>query len=101
MSAWRFVATTVSMLAGARTMRTVIASTSSLSQDTSGNSAATSAAISSHMTMPWRWAFDFVTTVSFFRGRERASAKAKRMMRVTPARVKIAISVPTSSGRPR
>ena len=48
---------------------------------------ATSAAISSHITMAWRWAFDLVTTVSSLRGRERASAKAKRMMRATPARV--------------
>ena len=63
----------------------VMASTSILSQVTSGNSAATSAAISSHITMPWRWALDLVTTVSSLRGRERASSKAKRMMRVTPA----------------
>ena len=82
-------------------MRMVMASTSILSQVTSGNSRATSAAISSHITMPWRWAFDLVTTVSSLRGRERASAKAKRMMRVTPARVKIDTSVATSSGRPR
>ncbi len=48
--------------------------------------------------MPWRWALDLVTTVSSLRGRERASSKAKRMIRSTPARVKIATSVPTSSG---
>ena len=63
-------------------MRMVMASTSILSQVTSGNSRATSAAISSHITMPWRCAFDLVTTVSSLRGRERASSKAKRMMRV-------------------
>ena len=63
-------------------MRMVMASTSILSQVTSGNSRATSAAISSHITMPWRCAFDLVTTVSSLRGRDRASSKAKRMMRV-------------------
>ncbi len=57
-------------------MRTVMASTSILSQVTSGNSRATSAAISSHITMPWRWAFDLVTTVSSLRGRDCASLKA-------------------------
>ena len=82
-------------------MRIVIASTSILSHVTSGNSRATSAAISSHITMAWRCAFDLVTTVSSLRGRERASAKAKRMMRSTPARVMIETSVATSSGRPR
>ena len=95
MSACRLVATIVSMLAGFSTIRIVIASTSILSQVTSGNSRATSAAISSHMTMPWRCALDLVTTVSSLRGRDRASAKAKRMIRVTPARVKIATSVAT------
>ena len=43
---------------------------------------ATSAAISSHITMPWRCALDLVTTVRSLRGRDRASSKAKRMMRV-------------------
>ena len=51
-------------------MRMVIASTSILSQVTSGNSCATSAAISSHITMPWRCALDLVTTVRSLRGRE-------------------------------
>ena len=51
--------------------------------------------------MACRCAFDLVTTVSSLRGRERASAKAKRMTRVTPARVKIDTSVATSSGSPR
>ena len=36
--------------------------------------------------MPWRCAFDLVTTVSSLRGRDCASLKAKRMMRSTPAR---------------
>ena len=76
MSACRLVATIVSSVPGLRVIRMVIASTSILSQVTSGNSAATSAAISSHITMPWRCAFDLVTTVSSLRGRERASAKA-------------------------
>ena len=81
-------------------MRMVMASTSILSQVTSGKFCATSAAISSHITIPWRCAFDLVTTVSSLRGRERAISKAKRMMRVTPARVNIETSVATSSGRP-
>ena len=51
--------------------------------------------------MAWRWAFDLVTTVSSRRGRVRASANAKRMMRVTPARVMTETSVATSSGSPR
>ena len=91
----------VDACAGRSTMRMVMASTSILSQVTSGNCAATSAAISSHITMPWRWALDLVTTVSSLRGRERASAKAKRMMRSTPARVNMETSVATSSGSPR
>ena len=45
--------------------------------------------------MPWRWALDLVTTVSSLRGRDRASSKAKRMMRSTPERVKMATSVAT------
>ena len=81
-------------------MRIVMASTSILSHVTSGNSPATSAAISSHITMAWRCAFDLVTTVSSLRGRERARRNAKRMMRATPARVIIDTSVATSSGRP-
>ena len=43
-----------------------MASTSILSQVTSVNSAATLGAISSHITMAWRWAFDLVTTVNSF-----------------------------------
>jgi hypothetical protein len=61
-SAWRLVATMVSRLCGFSVIRTVIASTSILSQVTSGNSFETSSAISSHITMPCRCAFDFVTT---------------------------------------
>src|SRR4051794_32043661 len=76
MSACKLVATMVSRLFGCSVMRTVMASTSILSQVTSGNSAATSAAISSHITMPWRCAFDLVTTVRNLRGRDRASSKA-------------------------
>ena len=101
MSACRLVATIVSSVDGRSVMRMVIASTSILSQPTSGNSRATSAAISSHITMPKRCAFDLVTTVRPLRGRERASAKAKRMMRVTLARVNSATSVAVSCGRPR
>jgi hypothetical protein len=101
MSACRLLATMVSSVCGLSTMRMVMASTSILSQLTSGNSPATSAAISSHITMAWRWAFDLVTTVSSLRGRARASAKAKRMMRETPARVITETSVATSSGSPR
>ena len=52
MSACRLVATTVSIVRGLFTMRMVIASTSSLSQVTSGKSAATRAAISSQNTIP-------------------------------------------------
>ena len=98
MSACRLVATMVSIDSGFSTMRIVIASTSILSHLTSGYWLATSAAISSHITMPLRCAFDLVTTVSCLRGRERASSNAKRMMRSTPARVKITNSVPTSCG---
>ena len=82
-------------------MRMVIASTSSLSHVTSGKSRDTSAAISSQNTMPWRCALDLVTTVRCFAGAAVATSKANRMIRSTPRRVKIAISVATSSGRPR
>ena len=51
--------------------------------------------------MAWRCAFDLVTTVNRLCGRERASAKAKRMIRVTPARIITETSVATSSGSPR
>ena len=82
------------------TMRMVMASTSILSQVTSLNSAAISTAISSHITMAWRCAFDLVTTVRSFRGRDCARRKAKRMIRSTPARVNIATSVAASRGEP-
>ena len=72
----------VEAICGFITMRIVIASTSILSQVTSGNSCATSAAISSHITIAWRCAFDLVTTVRSLRGRDRASSNAKRMIRV-------------------
>ena len=88
------------MVSGFITMRMVMASTSILSQVTSLNSAAISVAISSHITMAWRCALDLVTTVSSLRGRDCASLKAKRMMRSTPARVRIDTSVATSSGKP-
>ena len=52
MSACRLVATIVSSVSGLSVIRMVMASTSILSQVTSGNSLATSAAISSHITMP-------------------------------------------------
>jgi hypothetical protein len=100
MSACRLVATMVSMVCGFIVIRIVIASTSILSQVTSGNSVAISAAISSHITIAWRCAFDLVTTVSNLRGRDRASAKAKRKMRVTPWRVIIETSVATSDAMP-
>ena len=101
MSAWRLVATIVSSVSGFSVMRIVMASTSILSHPTSGNSLAISAPISSHITIAWRCAFDLVTMVRSLRGRERASAKANRKMRSTPARVMIETSVATSSGRPR
>jgi len=50
--------------------------------------------------MAWRCAFDFVTTVRSFRGRDCASLKANRMMRSTPARVNMATSVAASSAEP-
>ena len=52
MSACRLVATIVSRVSGFKVIRMVIASTSILSQVTSGKSPATSTAISSHITMP-------------------------------------------------
>lgn len=48
---------------------------------------------SSHMTMPFRWAFDLVTYVSILRGRERANSKANLAMRRTPTRVKMETSI--------
>ncbi len=100
MSACKLVATIVSSDAGRLTMRAVAASTSSLSQVTSGNSRLTSTAISSHMTMAWRCALDLVITVRSLRGRDRARLKAKRMMRSTPARVMTDTSVAASIGWP-
>ncbi|MCY1226561.1 hypothetical protein D9M72_387960 [compost metagenome] len=100
MSACRLVATMVSSEAGRLTMRAVQASTSSLSQVTSGNSLDICNAISSHITIAWRCALLLVTTVSSLRGRERARLKAKRMMRSTPARVIMLTSVAASMGWP-
>ena len=100
MSACRLVATIVSSVCGFMVIRMVIASTSILSHVTSGNSFATSAAISSHITMAWRCALLLVTTVSSLRGRDWASLKAKRMIRSTPVLVMMETSVATSSGRP-
>ena len=85
---------------GRFTMRAVAASTSSLSQLTSGNSFAICAAISSHITIAWRCALLLVTTVRSLRGRDCASPKAKRMIRSTPARVMIETSVAASIGWP-
>ena len=90
----------VSSVAGLLTMRAVMASTNSLSQRTSGKSRATSAAISSHITMAWRCALLLVTTVNWRRGRDRASLNAKRTMRSTPTRVMMDTSVATSIGCP-
>src|SRR3990172_9286250 len=101
MSACRFDATMVSSEPGFSTMRVVTASTSSRSHFTSGNSFASPKKITSHSTMPWRWAFDFVTRVRCLRGRLRASANAKRCTRSTPWRVNTEVSVATSSGNPR
>ena len=53
------------------------------------------------MTMPWRCAFDLVTSVRCLRARLRASSKAKRWMRSTPTRVKTATSLAVSIGSPR
>ena len=100
MSACRLVATIVSSDAGRLIMRAVDASTSSLSQVTSGNSFEICSAISSHITIAWRWALLLVMTVSSLRGRDCASLKAKRMMRSTPARVIIETSVAASIGWP-
>lgn len=97
----KFVATMVSSDFGSNTMRQVIASTSILSHVTSGNSFATSAATSSHMTMPFRCALLFVTTVRNFRGRFCASSNAKRISRSTACRVKTETSVAISHGFPR
>ena len=57
-------------------MRAVAASTNSLSHFTSENSLLICTAISSHITMAWRWAFDLVTTVNNLRGRDCASLNA-------------------------
>ena len=99
-SACKLVATRVSSVAGRLTMRSVQASTSTLSQVTAGNSWLICRAISSHITIAWRWALDLVTTVNSLRGRDSASLKAKRMMRSTPARVIMLTSVATSIGCP-
>ena len=72
----------MSSVCGFMVIRMVIASTSILSHVTPGNSLATSAAISSHITMAWRCALLLVTTVSSLRGRDWANSKAKRMIRV-------------------
>ena len=66
----------VSSVCGFATIRIVIASTSILSHATPGNSAATSAAISSHITIAWRCALLLVTTVRNLRGRDSASLNA-------------------------
>lgn len=54
----------------------VMASTSILSQVTSGKSLETEEATLSQNTMPLRWALDFVTTVRCLAGRERAVSNA-------------------------
>ncbi|MNY29225.1 hypothetical protein D3C86_1632560 [compost metagenome] len=100
MSACRLVATMVSSDAGLLIMRAVDASTSSLSHLTSGNSFEICTAISSHITIAWRWALLLVMTVSSLRGRDWASLNAKRMIRSTPARVIIDTSVAASIGWP-
>src|SRR5690242_5081731 len=77
-----------------------MASTSILSQVTSGNSFATSAASSFHMTMACRCALLLVTMAKSLRGRDCASLNAKRMILVTPGRVMSDTSMPASSGNP-
>ena len=101
MSACRLVATITSSVPGFSTMRVVIASTSSLSVRTSGNCCASSAKISSHMHHAVALGVRLGDERQRRFGRARASSKAKRMIRSQPVRVKIATSVPTSSGRPR
>lgn len=97
----RFVATMVSRLSGFNTIRHVMASTSIFSTVTSVNSLATSAATSSHSTMPLRWALLLVTTVRCFLGRFCATSNANRMMRSTACRVKMDTSVAVSHACPR
>lgn len=94
----KFVATIVSRLSGLVTILTVIASTSILSTLTSSNSFATTFATSSHITIPFLCALLFVTTVSSFFGRFRAVSNANLMIRSTPWRVKIEVSVEISHG---
>ena len=97
----RLVAAMVSIVSGFNTIRVVMASTSILSTVTSGNSFAISAATSSHITIPFRCALLFVTTVRSYRGRFCAVSNANRMIRSTLWREKIATSVATSHGKPR
>lgn len=97
----RLLATIVSMLSGFNTIRVVIASISILSTFTSGNSLATSMATSSQSTIPLRCALLFVTTVSCLRSRFAAVSNANRIMRSTPAREKMDVSVAISQGNPR
>jgi hypothetical protein len=97
----KFVATIVSSDLGSNTIRHVMASTIALSHFTSGKSFATSAATSSHMTMPFRCALLFVTTVNSFLGLFCAISNANRISRSTQCRVKIETSVAISHGRPR
>lgn len=97
----KLLATIVSSVSGFNTILVVIASTNILSTCTSGNSFPTSVATSSQRTIPLRWALLLVTTVSSFRGRLAAVSKANRMIRSTPCRLKIAVSVATSQGKPR
>jgi len=92
----KLVATIVSNDFGSSTIRHVMASTSILSHLTLGKSFATSAAISSHITMPLRCALLLVTTVICFLGLLWAVSKAKRISRSTPCRVKIETSVAVS-----
>src|SRR5690242_20393550 len=96
----RLVATMVSRDLGSKTIRQVIASTNILSHLTSGKSLDTSSAISSHMTIPFLCAFDFVTTVRNFLSLFCASSKANRIKRSTACLVKMETSVAVSHGWP-
>src|SRR6185503_17720089 len=100
MSACKFEATITSIASGFSTMRVVAASTRMRSVFTPGKSFAVSWKTSSHSTMPWRCAFDLVTSVRCLRGRLLASWNANRCTRSTPERVKVEISIATSFGRP-
>ena len=99
-SACRFVATTTSIDLGSKTILVVIASTNIRSISISPYSLHNLSNTSSHITIPCRWAFDFVTNVNLFLFLDRAKSRANLWTRSTPERVKTETSKPTSSGCP-